>query len=221
MLFVHGLGGVGKTALLQRFAQHAVAAGRPVTMLDGRTLDPSPLSFEAVAGRALTDERVVLLIDAFEQIQGLESWLRGRFLPRLPDGAVVVLAGRIPPNLVWQADPGWADTLRLIALHNLAPVDSAALLRAPTPTRQVRAVTTRDSSVTSARIPVPMPPTRCSSESRVTRHERASPTGPAGAAGPGRHQSPSVPPRPFTGRLRIITGDAAGYIGPASLSVSV
>ncbi|MBF8194530.1 ATP-binding protein [Nonomuraea sp. K274] len=66
VLFVHGLGGVGKTALLQRFAQHAVAAGRPVTMLDGRTLDPSPPSFEAVAGCALTDERVVLLIDAFE-----------------------------------------------------------------------------------------------------------------------------------------------------------
>ncbi|MBF8184971.1 ATP-binding protein [Nonomuraea sp. K274] len=51
-------------------------------------------------------------------------------MPRLPDGAVVVLAGRIPPDLVWQADPGWADTLRLIALHDLDPVDSAALLQA-------------------------------------------------------------------------------------------
>ncbi|MFC5835281.1 AAA family ATPase [Nonomuraea insulae] len=130
VLFVHGPGGVGKSALLRRFAQQAVAAGRPVTALDGRTLDPSPPSFEAVAGRALTDERAVLLIDTFEQLHGLEGWLRECLLPRLPAGAVVVVAGRIPPDLVWQADPGWAGTLRLIALRDLEPVDAAALLEA-------------------------------------------------------------------------------------------
>ncbi|MEU7178156.1 MULTISPECIES: hypothetical protein [Streptomyces] len=42
------------------------------------------------------DERAVLLIDAFERIRGLESWLRERFLPVLPTGALVVVAVAYP-----------------------------------------------------------------------------------------------------------------------------
>jgi hypothetical protein len=128
VLFVHGPGGVGKSALLRRFAERAVEAGRNVVMLDGRMLDPSPAAFMAETGPMLADERAVLLIDAFECVHGLESWLRERFLPTLPVGALVVVAGRIPPDMMWQADPGWADLLQVIELSDLDPMEAAALL---------------------------------------------------------------------------------------------
>ncbi|WKX68586.1 AAA family ATPase [Streptomyces sp. XD-27] len=106
VLFVHGPGGVGKSALLERFAQRAAEADRNVLMLDGRVLQESPAAFVAEAGAVLADERAVLLIDTFEQVRGLESWLREQFLPVLPTGALVVIAGRIPSDMMWQADPG-------------------------------------------------------------------------------------------------------------------
>ncbi len=130
VLYVHGPGGVGKSALLRRFSLEAAEAGRRVTMLDGRTLDPTPAAFEAEAGSVLKDERAVLVIDAFERVQGLEGWLRERFLPRLPVGALVVVAGRTPPDMTWTADPGWAHALRVMALRDLGPVDAEALLDA-------------------------------------------------------------------------------------------
>ncbi|MGN9845127.1 AAA family ATPase [Nonomuraea sp. H19] len=138
VLYVHGPGGVGKSALLRRFAQEAEAAGRPVTMLDGRTLDPSPAAFELEAAAALADERGVLMIDTFERVQGLEGWLRERFLPRLPVGALVVVAGRVPPDMMWTTDPGWADALRVMPLRDLAPADAAALLDARGVTDELR-----------------------------------------------------------------------------------
>ncbi|GAA5055088.1 putative protein kinase ArgK-like GTPase of G3E family [Thermocatellispora tengchongensis] len=57
VLYVHGAGGVGKSALLRRFGQRAEESGRPVTRLDGRTLDPSPAAFEAAAGAVLDGGR--------------------------------------------------------------------------------------------------------------------------------------------------------------------
>jgi hypothetical protein len=128
VLFVHGPGGVGKSALLRRFAQRAAEAGRNVTALDGRLLDPSPSTFMAETRPVLADERAVLLVDSFERIDGLESWLRERFLPTLPSGALVVVAGRTPPDMMWLADPGWAGVLQVMELGDLEPMDAAALL---------------------------------------------------------------------------------------------
>ncbi|MEV5407795.1 ATP-binding protein [Thermopolyspora sp. NPDC052614] len=128
VLYVHGPGGIGKSALLRRFAQEAAAAGRPVFRVDGGGLEPSPAAFEAAAGPALRDPDAVLLIDGFERIQDVEGWLRERFLPRAPLGAVVVIAGRRPPDMRWRADPGWVGALRVLRLRGLRPADAQALL---------------------------------------------------------------------------------------------
>jgi hypothetical protein len=128
VLYVHGPGGIGKSALLRRFAREAAMAGRSVARVDGRTLEPSPAAFEAEAEPVLRDERAVLLVDTFERIQGLEGWLRERFLPRLPVGALVVIAGRFPPDMRWQADPGWAQALEVMSLRGLPPRDAEALM---------------------------------------------------------------------------------------------
>jgi hypothetical protein len=130
VLYVHGPGGIGKSTLLDRFADEARLHGRTVVKIDGRTVGLSPAEFEAEAGAALTRDDAVLLIDTFERCRGLESWLRDHFLPRLPAGVLVVLAAREPPDPRWRADLSWDDLLRVVALRNLPPEDALALLDA-------------------------------------------------------------------------------------------
>ncbi|MEV5548358.1 ATP-binding protein [Streptomyces sp. NPDC052309] len=138
VLYVHGPGGIGKSMLLRRFAAEARAAGRDVVEVDGRLVEPTPEAFEKEAGAVLAEERAVLIVDTFERCQGLEGWLRDRFLVRLPAGALVVVAGRQPPDAGWTSDPGWLDLLRTVALRNLAPDEATAFLRARGVPRETR-----------------------------------------------------------------------------------
>ncbi|MET9596023.1 ATP-binding protein [Streptomyces sp. NPDC006516] len=128
VLYVHGPGGIGKSMLMRRFAAEARNAGRDVLEVDARITQPTPEAFGKEAAPVLTDERSVLLIDTFERCQALEGWLRDRFLPQLPEGTVVVIAGRHAPDPAWSSDPGWSTLLRTIALRNLAPDEAAAFL---------------------------------------------------------------------------------------------
>ncbi|MET8981194.1 ATP-binding protein [Streptomyces sp. NPDC004539] len=129
VLYLHGPGGIGKSTLLHRFAREAHSAGRTVVTADGRALEPTPEAFTAAAAAALTEPEAVLLVDAFERCQGLEGWLVERFLPRLPLGTTVVVTGRNPPSPRWTAECGWTDLLHTVTLRNLAPHESALLLR--------------------------------------------------------------------------------------------
>ncbi|MCA2226296.1 ATP-binding protein [Nonomuraea aurantiaca] len=128
VLYVHGPGGIGKSALLRRFAHEAAVAGRPVSMVDGDMPEPSPGAFEAEAEPVFRDAGAVLLVDSFDCVQGLEGWLRERFLPRVPVGALVVIAGRYPPDPRWRTDPGWAGALEILPLGDLPAGDSLALM---------------------------------------------------------------------------------------------
>jgi hypothetical protein len=129
VLYLHGPGGIGKSALLRRFALEAQEAGRPVIEVDGRTVAATPEDFEHAAGKAIGEPNTVLLVDTFELCHGLEHWLWEQFLPRLPLGTVVVVAGRAAPDPRWVADPGWAELLRVVRLRDLAREDAAAFLR--------------------------------------------------------------------------------------------
>jgi hypothetical protein len=71
-------------------AEHVVAADR-----------------EGAGARSQDD--CVLLVDSFERCRDMEEWVRNHFLSRLPMGALVVLAGRVPPDPLWRADLGWGD----------------------------------------------------------------------------------------------------------------
>lgn len=134
LLYIHGPGGVGKTSLLRQYAQLATQAGRPCISLDSRNISASPPAFEAAllqmlapADAASLDQALthvpdlVLLIDTYEQIASLDAWMRERFLPALPPQALVVVAGRTPPDAAWQTDEGWRALGRFLHLGNLAP----------------------------------------------------------------------------------------------------
>ena len=142
VLWLHGPGGVGKTALLGAFAEAAADAGAAVVSLDLRAIEPSPPAFMAELGRPLGlppgaapleafagSEPVVLLLDTFEAAVGLEDWLRERLVPALPASALAVVAGRNGPGPMWRRDPGWGDLLRVVSLRNLGPDDARAFLR--------------------------------------------------------------------------------------------
>ncbi|MCX5400480.1 ATP-binding protein [Streptomyces sp. NBC_00102] len=128
VLFVHGPGGVGKSALLRRFEDEARRAGRRIVRVDGRQVNPSPAGFEAEAGKAATEADVALFVDGFEHCQGLEGWLRERFLPTLREDAVVVVAGRRPPSADWLCDLSWSGLLTVLPLDLLDRSTAAELL---------------------------------------------------------------------------------------------
>lgn len=142
ILHLHGPGGVGKSSLLREFARLAEEAGRQVVLLDGRHLDPSPSGFllalqtalalplDASLAQALGEwPSAVLLLDTYELVAPLDTWLREEFLPQLPEQALVVIAGRQPPPAAWRADDGWGELTRIVALRNLLPDESRAYLR--------------------------------------------------------------------------------------------
>jgi hypothetical protein len=142
VLLVHGPGGVGKTALLQAYAQLAASAGLGVVAIDGRAVEPSPHGVQLALGRALgiaeagspiealaCGRRALVIIDTFEMLTPLEGWLREQLLPQLPGHTLVVIAGRDAPGPRWRSDAGWAELVRIIALRNLDPDDSREYLR--------------------------------------------------------------------------------------------
>ena len=137
VLHVYGPGGVGKSTLLAEYARLCAEAGTPVTTLDGRNLQPTPDGFVNALRDALNDpgapdtlpERYVLLVDTYELLAPLESWLRDQFLPQLPSQAMVVLAGRNPPNAGWRVDPGWQEMTQSLQLGNLSETEAADYLQ--------------------------------------------------------------------------------------------
>lgn len=126
VFYVHGPGGIGKSALLNRLAADARGAGRPVVEVDGRLVEASPHAFEKAVGEVA--DGTVLVIDTFERCQGLETWLSQRFIPQLPYDSIVVLASRLPPDPGWRGDAAWSETLRVIRLRNLDPDEAAVLM---------------------------------------------------------------------------------------------
>lgn len=142
VLHIFGPGGVGKTTLLQEFALISERYGARPIYLDARHIDLSPDAFIKTLqtslghhnGTSIPDlldaspQRIVILIDTYETLTPLDSWLRTTFLPQLPDTVLTVFAGRNPPDVAWQGDVGWQDLVRVISLRNLSQEESRAFL---------------------------------------------------------------------------------------------
>ncbi len=150
---VHGIAGIGKSALLAAFAEDARAHGAAVVSLDCGGIEPTERGFLAALDRAIgalraeppggtrpmatvaeaaaalggLGDRVVLVLDAYEQLRLLDTWLRQELVPGLRDNTRLALASREPPVAAWISDFG--DLLAMVPLANLAAADAGALLR--------------------------------------------------------------------------------------------
>ena len=115
VLFIHGLVGSGKSALVRQFAMPAWAGDPIVIALDCREVEPTERGFLAalddaaggfddidgdgvvlrrIARLGRLAERVVLCLDHYEVLRLLDTWLRQVLVPSLPDNLSLVLAGR-------------------------------------------------------------------------------------------------------------------------------
>ncbi|HVL06433.1 MAG TPA: AAA family ATPase [Acidimicrobiales bacterium] len=126
-LFLHGPGGVGKTALLEQLRLRAEEEGRRVVHVDGTAEN---VDHEALAAAVAAGGRppVALLVDGYEALTGLDGWFREVLLPSLPVDAVAVLAGREPPRMAWRSDLGWRSLLAVHRLDMLEDDDADELL---------------------------------------------------------------------------------------------
>src|SRR5450432_2452909 len=122
VVFVHGIAGIGKTALIEAFAVEARAWGTTVVRLDCRSMEPTDHGFlaaleERTGGQLATREgaaarlgglgdRVVLVLDTYELYRILDPWLRQVFVPALPDNVRIILSGRESPMTGWPSSLG-------------------------------------------------------------------------------------------------------------------
>jgi hypothetical protein len=156
--FLHGIGGMGKSALLEVLEEQWRARGVRSIYLDARNFEPTPRGFwEALGGElGLRGEPAdpearsvqvaaalasvpgisVLVVDHYELLRLLDSWLRADFVPRLPARVRVILSGRHPPSAGWSTTAGWQTLVQSCALQALDEAESRALLeqrQAPVP----------------------------------------------------------------------------------------
>ena len=132
---LHGIAGIGKSALLRTFLDRQRAAGSSVIELDCRTVEPTERGFLHGAGdfRKLGElvehvgdavSPVVLTLDHYEVFRLMDTWLRQVLAPALPAGVKLVLAGRERPVSGWLA----MAEFRNLPLGPLEEADAQAML---------------------------------------------------------------------------------------------
>ncbi|MFF8911485.1 P-loop NTPase family protein [Streptomyces olivaceoviridis] len=131
----HGPGGIGKTALLRRFAIEARRWSDAVVVeLGAEQIAMGKRAFAAAASTG-GPKRTVLLVDAADRLGGLEDWVRERFLFSLAPDSLVVLAGRRPLGPRWRSDPAWAEGLKVRRLTGLSRAEAARIVANAAPNR--------------------------------------------------------------------------------------
>jgi hypothetical protein len=126
ILYIHGPGGIGKSALLRAARRRALAAGLRATALDARAL---PIDLDLVRARVLdaAANADVLLIDEADALGSALPPLRDALLDALPSTSRLVLAGRAAPQPSWRQG-GLDAVFRSVGLTPLARDEADALL---------------------------------------------------------------------------------------------
>ena len=142
ILHVFGPGGVGKTSIMNQFAQKCQQLNVLNYYVEARNLEPVPESFLSALRSLIKlneldsplqfladkQQRHVVFIDTYENIAPLDEWLREEFLPQLSENTLIVLAGRNPPSSPWRSDPGWQALINTLSIRNLNPEESQTYL---------------------------------------------------------------------------------------------
>lgn len=144
VVFVHGIGGIGKSSLLEAFAAQAQTLGAVVIKLDCRAIKPSTEGFlhelNAAIGGDATDlgqiilrlsqlgDRVIIAFDNYELFRMMDTWLRQVFIPSLNDNIQIFFFGREAPVSAWYTASGWDGMFQSILLGPLSNIEAEELL---------------------------------------------------------------------------------------------
>lgn len=129
VVYLHGDGGIGKSALLREIARRAERSGFETSWLDGRDLPPFPAVVESRLAELPPDRKWLVLFDSYENISSLDTHLRDHVIPTLPASTVVVFASRQRPATGWFSD-GWDAVVESMELDGLSPDDLRQLAHA-------------------------------------------------------------------------------------------
>ena len=129
VVHICGPGGIGKSTLLREAARHARDRDISVVAIDGRELGPAPGALEVALRTASHEDRLLVLLDSYERMSALDSYLRRELLPELPDRTLVLIAGRSAPDQSWFTG-GWEALTARLDLTGLRPREARHLLAA-------------------------------------------------------------------------------------------
>ena len=141
---IHGIAGIGKSSLLEAFADRGRASGATFVCLDCRAIEPSEQGFlhelgAAIGGNPTTPEEaanrlkalgdhVALTLDTYEVFRMMDTWLRQVFVPALEDNVRVFFFGREAPVPAWLISPGWQELFQSVRLDPLGQREARELL---------------------------------------------------------------------------------------------
>lgn len=128
--FVHGVAGIGKSALLDVFAAWCQATGQHIWRVDCAATDPTEAGFRSALERAGWEPGLcgVVLVDTYEVFRIADPWLRQELVPSLEEGVRFVIAGRDAPMLDWSAERGQLGGLEVVPLGPLTEDASSQFL---------------------------------------------------------------------------------------------
>lgn len=145
VVFVHGIGGIGKSALLRALEPRLSARGLVVLRTNAQDIEPTPqgvLAALAAAlgssattlselGRALFEtghSGVVWLVDEYDGLRLVDTWMRQSLLPSLPSKASVVFAGQSRPVAAWTSALEWDGLVSTLELGPLTAAEAEQML---------------------------------------------------------------------------------------------
>lgn len=124
-----GPGGIGKSALLREVSRRGVVHGVRTVWVDGRDVPPFPSEIDQAFAEVRHVARALVVFDSYELVSSLDSYLRDRVIPELPDSTLVVIASRQMPSRAWY-EHGWDSIALTIELQPLDVETAHALVRA-------------------------------------------------------------------------------------------
>lgn len=116
-IHVYGVGGVGKTTLVNAFTRSLELRGRNVCQCNGFFLQPAPT---VVTDALFSKPREVYVLDTFERLQVLELWFAQRVLGYGGITGSFVTAGRQPLSDRLAASGSADGTIAQFKLENLS-----------------------------------------------------------------------------------------------------
>jgi hypothetical protein len=144
MTFVVGIGGMGKSSLLDAFGERLDEQAIRFLRIDCRAVEPTSTGLLSALGQLLgaalssprdlgealspLGPRVALAFDHYEAFRLLDGWVRQQLLPPLPPSVRVFACARSAPIEAWTADSGWGTLVQVVRLGPLDEMSSRRLL---------------------------------------------------------------------------------------------